>query len=118
MSWTDLAGDAIGRIVGRLTRRAAGWTLVAIFALAAIYQATVAISVALELEFGVVRAHLMIAAFYALAASITVLVLWFTTRRTAPDEKHAGISRLPPKYQIATIVEAMLLGYSMSRKKK
>lgn len=118
MALTDLAGAALSRVVGHLARRVAGWLLVAIFALAAIYQATVAISVALELEFGVVEAHLMIAAFYAIAAILTLAVLWVTARSSAlAYEKRMSIERIPPELQITTIVEAMLLGYAMSRRK-
>jgi hypothetical protein len=118
MAFSDIAAATVNRIIGHLARRAVGWLLVAIFALAAVYQGTVAVTLALELKFGVVEAHLMIAAFYAIAAVLTVAVLWVTARRSALNyENRASIDRIPPELQIATIVEAMLLGYAMSRRK-
>ena len=118
MKLTDIAGAAINRIAGRLVRRAVGWLFVVIFAIAAIYQATVAVSVALELEFGIVHARLIIAALYTIAAIFAMTVLWVTGRRSfLAYEDRASIERIPPELQIATIVEAMLLGYAMSRRK-
>ncbi len=117
MALIDIADVAVNCIVGRLARRAVGWLLVAVAALAAIYQATVAVSAALELEFGVVHAHLMIAAFYAIAAIVIGAMLWFTARRPSlAYDRRASIPRTPPELQIAAIVEAMLLGYAMSRR--
>jgi hypothetical protein len=118
MSLTNVAGNAVSRFIGRLCRRAVGWLLVVVFTLATIYQATSAISSALELQFGVVRAHLIVAAFYLVATVIVVGVLWFTSRKSAP----AGANSTPaphadPEFQLATIVEAMLLGFSLSRRK-
>lgn len=118
MALTDIAGAAINRIVGRLVRRAVAWAFVVIFALAAIYQATVAASVALEMEFGVVHAHLLIAAFYAVAAIVTLIVLWLTARRCPlAYEYRTSIESIPPELRMAAVVEAMLLGYAMSRRK-
>jgi hypothetical protein len=118
MTLADITATAVNRIFGRLIRRAAAWFFVAVAALACLYQATVAATVALELEFGAIYAHLMIAAFYAVAAILTVAVLWMTGRKSfLALESSAGIERIPPELQIATIVEAMLLGYAMSRRK-
>jgi hypothetical protein len=117
MRLTDIANLAVDRIIARLCRRAAGWLLVIIFALAAIYQATAAVSVAIELEFGIVEAHLMIAAFYGLAAASTVIVLWMTSRRPRLTYDRMSVAHVQPELQLAMIVEAMLLGYSLSRRK-
>jgi hypothetical protein len=118
MNLTNIAGLAVGRIAGRLARRAAGWLVVVIFMLAAIYQATTAASSWLELEFGVVQAHLIIAAFYVVAALVVVAILWATSRRPSPTvSQHVGALHSQPEVQLASIVEAMLLGYSLSRRK-
>jgi hypothetical protein len=116
MGLTDLAGHAMERIISRVCRRVAAWLLVTIFALAAIYQGTVAASVALELELGVVRAHLVLAAVYVVAASVVVIVLWATARRPALDP-HAAALRAETELHLSTIVEAVLLGYSLARRK-
>jgi hypothetical protein len=101
-----------------LVRRIVGWLLVSVFVLTAIYQATAAASAALELKFGVVYAPLLIAGFFAVAAIVTVAILWVTGRHPSlPKEYRASIARMPPELQVATLVEAMLLGYAMSRKK-
>jgi len=117
MALTDVAGHAVERFAGRLARRVAGWLFVGIFALAAIYQATTAISLALEFEVGAVRAHLIIAAFYVVAALIVVGLLWATSYRRGSAYAKAEAARTHTEIQIASIVEALLLGYSLSRRK-
>jgi succinate dehydrogenase/fumarate reductase cytochrome b subunit len=118
MALTDIASATLGRIVGRLMRRLAGWALVGLFALAALYQASVAAVVALEAEFGTFYAHLMIAGFYALVAIALVILLWVTVRRPLLDDDYRKtLAKLPAEAQVATIVEALLLGYAMSRRK-
>jgi hypothetical protein len=116
MGLSDLAGQAMGRIFGRLCRRAAGWLLVVIFTLAAIYQASVSASVALEVEVGPVRAHLILAGVYVVATFVALIVLWATSRRPAFDH-HAAAMRAQTQLQLNTIIEAVLLGYSLSRRK-
>jgi hypothetical protein len=105
------------RIVSRLCRRAMGWLLVIVFALAAIYQASVAASVALEIEVGPTRAHLILAAFYVVAAFVALIVLWATSRRPPAFNHHAAALRAQTDLQLSTIIEAVLLGYSLSRRK-
>jgi hypothetical protein len=117
MSLTDIAAHAVGRFIGRMARRAAAWICVAIFVLAAIYQATTAISIALELKVGPVYAHLIVAGFYIAAAVIILISLWVAARRTAAAlHPHTGAG-LESELQLATVFEAMLLGYSLSRRK-
>jgi hypothetical protein len=118
MAVIDIVSATIGRIAGRLVRRVVCWALVGIFGLAALYQASVAGVVALEAQFGAVYAHLMIAGLYALVAIGIVTFLWVTTRRSFVGKEYKeSLAALPPELQAATIVEALLLGYAMSRKK-
>jgi hypothetical protein len=117
MGLSDLAGQAMERIVSRLCRRVVGWLLVVVFVLAAIYQGSVAASVALELEVGPVRAHLILAAFYVVAAFAAVLSLWATSRRPPALNHHAAALKAQTDLQLSTIIEAVLLGYSLSRRK-
>jgi hypothetical protein len=119
MALSDIASATIGRIVGRLMQRVVCWALVGLFVLAALYQASVAAVVALEAEFGALYAHLMIAGFYALAAIAVATFLWVTVRRPFLDDDYRKtLAALPAQAQVATIVEALLLGYAMSRGKK
>lgn len=119
MALTDIASATIGRVVGRLARRAACWLLVGLFALAALYQASVAVMVGLEAEFGALYAHLMMAGFYSLAAIAILAFLWFSVRRSfITDDYRKTLAQLPAEARVATIVEALLLGYAMSRRKQ
>jgi hypothetical protein len=118
MALTDLAGATIGRIVGRLARRVVCWALVGLFGLAALYQASVAAVVGLETVIGAFYAHLAIAGFYAFAAVVVLGYLWISARRALPDKKYReSLAELPTEARVATIIEAMLLGYAMSRRK-
>src|SRR5437870_5344986 len=104
MALTDVAGHVVERFAGRLARRVAGWLFVAIFALVAIYQATTAMSLALEFEFGAVRAHLIIAAFFFVAALTVVTILWATSYRRGSAYAQAEAARTHSEIQIASIV--------------
>jgi cytochrome c biogenesis protein CcdA len=118
MALTDFVSAAIGRIVGRLVRRAVCWVLVGVFGLAAIYQASVAAILALEAAFGAFYAHLMIAGFYALIVISLLVFLRFSVQRPLLDaEYRKSLAQLPAEAQIATVIEAMLLGYAMARRK-
>lgn len=118
MALTDIASAAIGRLASRLMRRIVGWLLVGIFALAALYQASVAAVAALEAQLGAVNAHLIIAGLYALLTLGIVTFLWVTVRRPFVSKEYGeNLALLPPELQAATIVEALLLGYAMARKR-
>ena len=118
MALTDFASATIGRIMGRLVRRAVCWVLVGVFGLAAVYQASVAAALALEATFGTIYAHLMIAGFYALIAIGFGVFLWFSVRRPLLDADYRkSLAQLPAEAQVATVIEAMLLGYAMARRK-
>src|ERR687896_258600 len=118
MALTDFASAAIGRIVGRLIRRGMCWALVGVFGLAALYQACVAARVALETTFDAFYAHLIIAGFYALVAIGFVIFLAVTVRRPFLDDKHRkSLAQLSGEAQVAIIIEALLLGYTMARRK-
>jgi hypothetical protein len=89
-----------------------------LFGLAALYQASVAAAVALEAAFGAFYAHLMIAAFYLLLAGAIVIYLWISVRRPLLDDEYReSLAKLPAEAQVATIIEALLLGYAMARRK-
>lgn len=114
----DLIYTALQRVIQRILRRTVAWLVVAIALLAALYQATVAVTVELELQFGSVYGHLAIAAFYVAVAVVGMTILWLTARRTAISRAYrVSVAQLPPELQVATIVEALLLGYTMARRK-
>jgi hypothetical protein len=119
MALADTATATLGRLVGRLVRRVVAWVLVGIFGLAALYQGSVAAVVALEAVMGAFYAHVLIAGFYALLAVGVLIFLWVTVRRPfVDDEYRKTLAKLPVEAQVATIIEALLLGYAMSKKRK
>ena len=118
MALTEFASLVIGRVVGRFLRRAMCWALVGVFGLAALYQAGVAAGVALEATFGAFYAHLILAGFYALLAIGFLIFLGVTVGRPfLKDEYRKSLAQLSGEAQIATIIEALLLGYAMARRK-
>lgn len=118
MTISDIASATIGRIVGRLTRRALCWLLAGLFGLAALYQASVAAVVALEEALGAFYAHLIVAGVYLAVALGIVGYLWVSVRRPLLDDDYRKtLAKLPAEAQVATIIEAVLLGYAIARKK-
>jgi hypothetical protein len=119
MGLSEIASATIGRLASQLMRRVVGWALVVVFGLAALYQASVAAMVALEALVDVLYAHLIVAAVYALLAIAVVVLLQITVRRPfVDDDFRKSLTMLPPEAQIATVIEALLLGYAMSRRKR
>jgi hypothetical protein len=115
MQITDVVGTIIQRVTGRLLRRALGGLLLALFFLGALYHLTVAGTLALELQFGALNARLIIGAAYALAAVITFAALWATRAKLKPRGDRAGLLNSTRDLQIAMIIEAVLLGFSLSK---
>jgi hypothetical protein len=114
MRLSHLTGFAFGQIFSRMRRRAIGAALLGLFALAALYQFTVAGSMALEAEYGALYARLIVAGIYTLAALTAFIALWATRAKpAAADDAVLAASR---NMQIAMLVEAAVLGYSLARK--
>ena len=119
MRLTDIADQTLHYLFGRLLRRALGVALIAILAVVACYYASGAGTLALAIKFGTLYAYLIMAAIYAVAALIVLTVLWATrAKRSAPlAQNAAGIPLASPRnMQIAMLIEAVMLGYSMARK--
>lgn len=119
MRLTDIADQTLHYLFGRLLRRALGVMLIAIFAVVACYYASSAGTLALAIKFGTLYAYLIMAAIYAAAALIVLTALWTTGKRpAAPLAQNASGMPLasPRNMQIAMLIEAVMLGYSMARK--
>lgn len=117
MRLSDIAETTIHQVVGRLVRRALGFVVLALLAVIAIYYASAAGTVALSIQFGLLNAYLIMAAGYAVAVLIVVGVLYATRARpVAPPARAAGALASPRNMQIAMLIEAVMLGYSMARK--
>jgi hypothetical protein len=101
------------RVFSRIFRRALLALLVAIFAVVAIYDFTAAGSIALETEYGLLHARLIVGGIYA-ALAIACAIWWAVQGKTANSSAPAVSSQR--EMQIAMLVEAMMLGYALARK--
>jgi hypothetical protein len=101
------------RIFSRIFRRALLALLVAIFAVVAIYYFTVAGSIALETEYGLLHARLIVGGIYA-ALAIACAVWWAVQGKSATSSAPALSGQR--EMQIAMLVEAVMLGYALARK--
>ena len=107
---------AVNHLFGRLLRRAIGAALLALLMLVAVYHYTVAGTLALEAEYGLLYARLIVATAYTAAASIVFIVLWMTRTKPLIQDRVAGELAGPRNMQIAMLIEAGLLGYTLARK--
>ena len=110
----EQVADAIaGHLFGRLLRR----TLIALAAIGlgvvALYQFTIAGSLALEPQYGAIGTGLIVGAIYA-AAAIGCTIWWLMLGR--PSTSRAPTLSNPREMQLAMLVEAVMLGYSLARK--
>ena len=103
-------------LFGRALRRAMLVALIGVFTLAAIYHFTIAGTLALEAQYGLLYARLIVAAAYSTATLITTIILW-AMRTKRPNEKQMAAARAPLRNaQIAMLIEAGMLGYTFGRK--
>jgi hypothetical protein len=116
MRLSEILELTFSHLFGRLLRRAVGFVLLGLFTLIAIYHLTVAGTLALEADFGLLYARLIVAAIYAAAAAVTFIVLWATRTRPLPQSRIAGEPTSARPLQLAMLIEAGLLGYSLARK--
>jgi quinol-cytochrome oxidoreductase complex cytochrome b subunit len=110
----NIAAAAIEHMLGQMLRRALFVLVVAVFAIVAMYQFTIAGTLALETQYGTMPAHLIVAAVYAAVALITFAILWATGRKGT--NASAAVLTAPREMQMAMLVEAVMLGYALARK--
>ena len=117
MRLDHIAWIAVDHLLGRLIRRALLVLAIAIFALVAIYHFTVAGTLALDAQVGELQAQLIVGAIFAGVGVIALVILWaMHGRRTAastpiPSDKAREM-------QLVMLVEAVMLGYSLARKRE
>ena len=116
MQLNHITEFVINRLFSRLLRRAIGAGLLVLFTLVAAYHFTIAGTLVLEGLYGMLYARLIIAAIYVAAASIVLVVLVATRTRPVIKDRAADAQVSPHDSQIAALVEAAMLGYSMARK--
>lgn len=116
MGLSQITEFVIHHLFSRLKRRAIGTALLVLFALIAVYQLTIAGTLELEAEYGILYARLIVAAIYLAAALSALIVLW-ATRTMPPIKAQTADPQMSRRdTQIAALIEAALLGYAMARK--
>jgi hypothetical protein len=117
MRLNQLTSYAIHQLVGRLLWRLLAGALIGLLVLIALYHFTVAGTLALETQVGVLYAQLIVAGAFSAAALIVLGVLVATRARPALKASAAGsVLSEPRNIQIAMLVEAVMLGYTLARK--
>ena len=133
MGLTDIAAAAFSGAAAKVTeataklrRSAILYSLCAFCGVAAVIFASSASILALEPHVGDVYARLILAGFFALVVIAILLGLWLAAKPKAPAaaqmplhaQAQAGATQRPVQFaQLAMIVEAVLLGYSMARRR-
>jgi lysylphosphatidylglycerol synthetase-like protein (DUF2156 family) len=116
MNLYNIAAAVTDHLVGRLLRRALFALLCAGFAIVALYHFTVAGTLALEFYYGSVNAQLIVGAIYTVCALIALTIMWTMGRKAATPREPALAA--PREMQVAMLVEAVMLGYSMGKKRE
>lgn len=125
MSISAAISHVVHGFVGTVRRNAIGYSICALCGLAVLILATGAAVVALVPLVGVVYALLIVAGFFLLVIAGTLLWLQRPARQAQRAAAHAmpiGATaetqqRQIQFAQIAMIIEALMLGYSMSRRR-
>jgi len=115
MRLNQITASVLHQLFGWLALRLFGYALAGLFALVALYHFTVSGTLALEARFGVVQAHLIVAGAFTAAVLVTVAILAATKTKALPTPTNGMLSE-PRHMQIAMLVEAVMLGYSLARK--
>jgi hypothetical protein len=115
MRLDQIAATAVTHLLGRVLRRAMVAALIALFALVAIYHFTIAGTLQLEMQFGLVQARLIVGGIYTALALIS-LAVFYGLRTKAIANGDAPMLNQPREMQIAMLVEAVMLGYALARK--
>ena len=118
MQLNDIVDVTFNRLFGRLLRRALGAALLVAIAVVALYYASGAGTLALTQSYGALYAYLIMAAIYGGIALVVLFALYATRHKSAAVNKAEDALATPPNMQIAALIEAVMLGYTMARKTK
>lgn len=103
-------------LFGRALRRAMLVALIGAFTLIAIYHFTIAGTLALEAQYGLLYARLIVGAAYSAAALITTIIFWAMRTKRSNEKQIVAATGAPRHAQIAMLIEAGMLGYTFGRK--
>ncbi len=116
MQVDQIVALAAKRFVARLLRRTAAALALLIFLVIAIYHFTVAGMIALDGTVGALDARLIVGGIYGLLALTALIALW--AMRVKPASTAPPALKTPRELQLVMIVEAVMLGYSLARKRE
>ncbi len=114
----QIAALATSHFLSRLIRRAAVAVALAVFAIVAVYHFTVAGEIALAEPYGTLIARLIVGSVYAAITLVTLVVLWVMGRRHGARAATPALSHNARELQFVMLVEAVMLGYSLARKRE
>jgi hypothetical protein len=109
------AGILLNRLIRRFLWRVAIVLLIAASAIVAIYQFTIAGSLALEAHYDVIHVRLAVGAIYAGFVLLGLAVLWTLRQRQADSSPNAGLVN-QREVRLVMLLEALMLGYTLARK--
>jgi len=109
------AGILLNRLIRRFLWRVAIMLLIAASAIVAIYQFTIAGSLALEAHYDVIHVRLAVGAIYAGFVLLGLAVLWTLRQRQADSSPNAGLVN-QREVRLVMLLEALMLGYTLARK--
>jgi hypothetical protein len=124
MSITAVVGHFMSGFLDTVRRSAIAYSICALCVIAIVILGTCAAVMALIPMVGAVYAQLIVAAVYLMVIIVTMIWLQRRARPApAPRATPAGAGAEIPQQQaqiaqIAMIIEAMMLGYSMSRRRR
>ena len=116
MRFTHITEIVFNYLFGHFLRRAMLAALIGLFALIAIYHFTFAGMLALENQYGLLYARLIVAAVYSVAVLILTIVFWAMRTKPLIENRVAVAITAPRNTQIAMLIEAVMLGYTLGRK--
>jgi len=112
----QIVAMAANHFVARLLRRVIAAVALLIFAVIAVYQFTIAGMIALDGQVGVLNTRLIVGGIYAALAVAALIALW--ALRGKPASSATPALNNPRELQLVMLVEAVMLGYSLARKRE
>jgi hypothetical protein len=113
-----IAEIAFSYLFGRALRRAMLVALIGVLTFTAIYHFTIAGMLALEAQYGLLYARLIVGTAYSAAALVTTIIFWAMRTKRPNERRVVGATAAPRNAQIAMLIEAGMLGYTFGRKSR
>lgn len=117
MRLDQIMAAATGHLVGRVVRRASLVVVMAACAVVALYHFTVAGMIALQGQFSDLGTRLIVGGIYAFLSVVALAILWAMRARPIQAAGAPAPSN-PREMQLVMLVEALMLGYSLARKRE